>query len=537
MAAIELLKAHFQVPHPILVTSHTNVAVDNLTAACLDAGLSVVRAGSSARTREGLDGITLESLMEKHPLKGHLDELEGIKAGLTRAVAELEAGRESPASSPSSVQEKDVNAPIPGEEAATSSTVSHSAQDCNYWRDEVSLFADTEVYRHLRLDEEDVDTLPLTMADIPRLEKRLSSVRQATFLIRKRIETDVYHGADVVCCTALSVPTCKPIDFPFVFFDEGSMATEPISLVPLVKGSRQIAIIGDHKQLPPVVQNEDARQGGMAKSLFERLIERGDVPSIMLDCQHRMHPSLSAFASQMFYDAKLCDGETMVNIESLSSSYRAAPSGADQHYLAFVNHSFRESSEGKSIENLGEAMVCSRIIADLLARNPGLQAQDIGLVTPYRGQAQHFARALADPGSDLRMEMVRFTAQLARSGLVTSTTDADPSKVEVHTVDGFEGREKQAVVFSTTRSNPLGFVGFLADSRRLNVALTRAKRGLWVVGNFETLRNARLGEAGQRAVDKADVSAIRKYTAYLENLRCVVKAAEVERAVNSVVAR
>lgn len=517
---MKLLKAHFQVPHPILITSHTNVAVDNLAATCAAAGLKVVRAGSFARARQGLEAITLDSLMEAHPLQARLEELSRNISTLKRALADLEAQK----------RRRSIGLATSTQDGIATDTLDMprtSGQECNLWRDDINFVADAREYPSLEKPQEEVVALRWTIDDISFLKRRLATIRSAFFLTRKEMETDVFRGADVVCCTALSVPTCKSIDFPFVFFDEGSMATEPVTLVPLVKGSRQLAIIGDHRQLPPVVEDEQARRGGLAKSLFERLIERGDVPSLMLDSQHRMHPSLSAFVSKNFYNSELRDGDKVAAVKSFSSSYRSSVSDPAHAFLVFVDHCFPESSWQKSIENHGEALICGRVIADLLARNSDLQAHDIGVVTPYRGQAQYLSRALAEPRSALRIEMARYSAQMTSNGFAASMSECDPSKIEVHTVDGFEGREKKAVVFSTTRSNRGGYVGFLADSRRLNVALTRAQRGLWVVGNLETLRGAHLGEAGHRSVEKADVQVVRRFVEHLESERCIVNAGDV----------
>lgn len=105
-------------------------------------------------------------------------------------------------------------------------------------------------------------------------QKEIGKLNGRIYLLKRRIQAEVLHDADVVCTTCLSATSrvLEVIDFPFVFLDEASMATEPLSIVPLTKGSAQVAIIGDHKQLPPVIISETAQQGGLGTSLFERLI-------------------------------------------------------------------------------------------------------------------------------------------------------------------------------------------------------------------------------------------------------------------------
>lgn len=122
--------------------------------------------------------------------------------------------------------------------------------------------------------------------------KEIGKLNGRIYLLKKRIQAEVLHDADVVCTTCLSATSrvLEVIDFPFVFLDEASMATEPLSLVPLTKGSAQVAIIGDHKQLPPVIISEAAQQGGLGVSLFERLIhEKSEFGSSFARLTHS-HP-------------------------------------------------------------------------------------------------------------------------------------------------------------------------------------------------------------------------------------------------------
>ena len=171
-----------------------------------------------------------------------------------------------------------------------------------------------------------------------------------------------------------------------------------------------------------------------------------------------MHPSISLFPNQQFYEGRLEDG--------VEASQRPAPRGMLwpdwDTPLAFlpVQEGEVRSPDGNSKENPAEASWVSRILEQLLDGGE-LEMSDIGIITPYAGQV----RAIRDSIQE-------------RLG-----------SVEVRTVDGYQGREKEVIIFSCVRSNSEGNVGFLADSRRLNVALTRAKRGLIVIGDPETLRH------------------------------------------------
>jgi regulator of nonsense transcripts 1 len=246
-------------------------------------------------------------------------------------------------------------------------------------------------------------------------------------------------------------------------FKEATQATEPTLLVPLMHRSKQLFLLGDHFQLPPTVISERARAQGLGTSLFSRLVDQGIQP-ILLTMQYRMHPSLSEFPSQEFYSRKLVDGVT--------SESRPAPTGfpfpSTEHPVALVqvsNGVEDVTSEGSRF-NPQEAKVLLEVIR-LLLTSGDLQPKQLGVVTPYSGQVRHLNTLFSeDPDAAIWA-----------------------NDVDISSVDGYQGREKEVIIFSTVRSNKEGNVGFLSDWRRLNVALTRARRGLIVIGNKNTLRH------------------------------------------------
>ena len=277
--------------------------------------------------------------------------------------------------------------------------------------------------------------------------------------IEREIRDDILDRCQVLCCTCIGSghDLLDGRRFSRVLIDEATQATEPASLVPLVRGSRQIVLIGDHKQLPPTVISRRAEDGGLSRSLFERLIDMGIEPKL-LTTQYRMHPSISEFPNTHFYQGLLEDG--------VSPDQRPAPMGMLwpdwESPMAFVPVDGDEllSPDGASKENPAEASWAVKILIGLVEGGE-IDLSDIGIVTPYAGQV----RAIRD--------MIPESLQ----------------SVEVRTVDGYQGREKDVIIFSCVRSNKDGNVGFLSDPRRLNVALTRSRRGLVVVGDPETLRS------------------------------------------------
>ena len=328
---------------------------------------------------------------------------------------------------------------------------------------------DAQVSSHPKQDEiafirEENDAMRAKLHDLKGKDKGLAhrdinkNYREIREL-EQRITDDVLGNAQVLCTTNIGAGhfTLANRKFSIVLIDEATQATEPSALVPIVKGARQLILVGDHRQLPPTVTSRRAEEGGLDIPLFERLLSNG-LPAHMLTTQYRMHPSIREFPSSRFYENKLEDG--------CSSSDRPPVAGFlwpdwDKP-VAFVPVHGAEIEEeaGSSRSNIDEAAIVVKVVNDLLA--PGdLTPEDIGVISPYAGQVR----------------------------LIRSMVDDLIEGLEVKSVDGYQGREKEIIVLSTVRSNDSGKVGFLSNYRRLNVALTRAKRGMIVIGDDRTLRN------------------------------------------------
>ena len=283
----------------------------------------------------------------------------------------------------------------------------------------------------------------------------------------------VLRRAEVICatCAGAGSDILERFSFEACLIDEATQATEPATVVPLTKGCRQVVLIGDQKQLPPTIISRDADAAGLGTSLFERMLARG-IRAFMLKVQYRMHPAIANFPSKAFYEGELLSGTP--------PSARRAPVGFDWPVpavpLAFVDvPDGAERSDGSSQTNPAEAQKIVNVVKKLVGGHDVLPC-DIGIVTPYAAQVRVIKRLLHGHRPDRR---TRFDAPPAPDSM-----DA----LEVSTVDGFQGREKEVIVFTCTRANANGNVGFLADPRRVNVMLTRARRGLIVVGHHSTLR-------------------------------------------------
>ena len=289
-----------------------------------------------------------------------------------------------------------------------------------------------------------------------------------------------------------AMPPLERLRFSTVLVDEATQATEPASLVPLLLGCAQLYLVGDTKQLPPTVADLEASRDGLAASLFERLQDAGLSP-LLLDTQYRMHPSLAEFSSRRFYDGRLKS--------AVSPADRPLPKGLrwpnPQCPLAFVSvqgPEQRAAAEaggvdatavgGTSLSNPSEAAAVAQILSAVLASGD-LRPEQVGVITPYSAQALLLRTKIAEE----RRASAKMAGADGRRADQSSGVEEEVEEVEVEvsSVDGFQGREKELIIFSAVRSNEARAVGFLADERRLNVAITRARRGLVIVGDGGTL--------------------------------------------------
>ena len=264
--------------------------------------------------------------------------------------------------------------------------------------------------------------------------------------------------AHVLCATCVGsrAAVLRGLRFTHVLVDEAAHATELAALVGLARGCRRLVLVGDDRQLPASVASRDAARDGLGASLFERLAAAGRAPVLTLRTQYRMPGPLRAFPSRRFYGGALRDAATVVARPTAPPRGFAWPR-ADAP-VAFLSVAAAERREGTSCANDAEAAAVADVVAGLVTGG-SVRAADVGVVTPYAAQARLVRQRLGD-------------------GAV---------EVEVASVDAFQGREKEVVVVSTVRANAGGDVGFLSDWRRGNVALTRARRALVVVGHAPTL--------------------------------------------------
>eukprot|EP00667_Euglena_gracilis_P002996 EG_transcript_3003 len=281
--------------------------------------------------------------------------------------------------------------------------------------------------------------------------------RQLGQLSSGAIVAQSLEQAEVVCttCVGAGLGMLRAMAFPLVLLDEATQAPEPATLIPFFHGSMQVVMVGDQCQLPPTVQSEVAAKGGLDISLFDRLISDG-VETHVLDTQYRMHPVISAFPAQRFYQGRLRDGVAEAD-RTLPQRLEGALGGES---LCILNVEGMDFPQGTSQANLQEAACVATLVGRLAGA--GVELENVGVITPYAAHVALISTQVRD--------------------LLGTVDDLD-----ISSVDGFQGQEKDVIILSMCRANDQQAVGFASDWRRMNVSLTRARFLLFVVCHVETL--------------------------------------------------
>lgn len=304
----------------------------------------------------------------------------------------------------------------------------------------------------------------------PGARREMRDEAKALLADARRLEAQtveqILDHADVLCATltGLDSEVLGRRRFDLAVVDEACQAVEPACWIPLLRADRMV-LAGDHCQLPPTIVSVEAAREGLGVSLLERLTAmHGPTLTRRLDVQYRMHAMIADFSSAEFYDAALVAHDSVAGhlLAELPGVETSDLTTTPVEFVDTAGASYDETQEdeGPSRLNRQEADLVVRRVAAL--RSAGVAAKDIAVIAPYAAQVR-----------------------LLRDRIDAAIDGGDA--IEVDTVDGFQGREKEAVVISLVRSNAAGDIGFLADTRRMNVALTRARRKLIVVGDSATI--------------------------------------------------
>lgn len=308
--------------------------------------------------------------------------------------------------------------------------------------------------------------------------QRYEFARQAVSEMRGKLSQSTRQSLEVsfldtahIVFTTLSSAGVAALDashrYDVLVVDEAAQAVELSSIIPMKFGSKQCVLVGDPQQLSATVFSRNSGQSLYERSLFERL-ESCEHPVHMLRTQYRSHPMISDFPRNYFYDGKLQDGENVKGDDYVKPYHSLGPAFLP---LVFWNLLSSREKATKSVSrmNVGEAELAVNLYLTLKnSCPPDAIAGKVGMITPYSQQMEEL-----------------------RSRFRRTLGERYEQEVEINTVDGFQGREKDIIILSTVRADPKAGVGFLNDIRRMNVALTRAKFACYVIGKENTLRSSK----------------------------------------------
>lgn len=432
MTAIEIINQAVKEKKDILATADSNVAVDNLVERLVNMGTEVLRLGHPIRVTPLLRKHTLDYKILEHPDYKEAEKLRDKAKDLLDQQDQYQHPGDSLRRGMSDEMIKEKAANNQGARGVKPSIM----EDMAKW---------------LEIQDE-IDGL------FNRVEK-----------LEQKAINDLLESAEVICSTNSTAGSelLSDYDFELIVIDEATQSTEPASLIPFIKGEKVI-LIGDHKQLPPTILSQKAAKQGLSKSMFERLYDiYGDEINSMLEIQYRMHDDIMDFSNYEFYDGNLKSSPEVADhtLKDLGYNVKGKKCFTDKSLdptqpIVFID-TIKMNAEERSLKgsNSYDNPVEMEILLDIVdeALKSELKPEDIAVIAPYKDQVDLLKK------------------------------HSNIENLEINTVDGFQGREKEVVLISLVRSNNHNNIGFLRDLRRANVALTRAKRKLIVIGDSSTV--------------------------------------------------
>ena len=326
--------------------------------------------------------------------------------------------------------------------------------------------------------------------------QKMDRLKSRAAEIELRINAELFGEARVIACTLVGSAhhLLEGMKFGTLFIDEAAQALEAACWIPMKRASRVI-LAGDHCQLPPTVKSIAALRAGLGKTLMERIAENKPEVVTLLKIQYRMNDEIMRFSSDWFYGGKVesapqikyrsvldydhpitwidtSNEENQITIEggdapedsaSVSSSVSAANQNSDLNFKEqFVGESFGRINKAEAELTL---LTLAEYFTKIGKRRVLEERIDVGIISPYRAQVQYLKKLIK------KYEFFKPYRRL----------------ISVNTVDGFQGQERDVILISLVRSNDEGQIGFLKDLRRMNVAMTRARMKLIILGNKDTM--------------------------------------------------
>lgn len=273
---------------------------------------------------------------------------------------------------------------------------------------------------------------------------------------------DILEKAQVITCTLVGAAhyTIANLRYQTVVMDEATQALEPAAWIPVLK-AKKLVLAGDHQQLAPTVKSQEAATAGLSTSLFEKLVARWPEAVSLLTTQYRMNAAIMDYSNRKFYEGKLVAAPTVAD-------HLIYPGDKPLLFIDTAGCGYEEKQVGSSTSNPEEAAFLVNYLRhyqdECTLAATSTEHLSIGIIAPYKEQLEAIRQAIQQEGS------FPFKGQLS-----------------INTVDSFQGQERDIILISMTRSNPDSRIGFLSEIRRMNVAMTRARKKLVIIGDSSTL--------------------------------------------------
>ncbi|MBK9338377.1 MAG: IGHMBP2 family helicase [Lewinellaceae bacterium] len=438
VAAIQLLCTR---ENTVLVAAPSNTAADLLTERLAGSGLNVVRIGNISRVDDNVLEHTLDAILARHP------ESKNIKKVKIQAAEYRRQARR---------YKRSFNA------------------------------EDRREREHLKTQARELESWANTLED--------------------RLVDQVLTAAQAITCTLVGAahPLLDKRKFRTCVIDEAAQALEPACWIPIVKCSR-VVLAGDPFQLPPTVKSLDAARAGLSTTLIERCIEMLPDRVSLLTVQYRMHQAIMDFSNQYFYGGALAAHASV-------AGRVLSPEGAAVTFIDTAGCGFEERLQQSSGSlhralsrfNPEEALIVREHLLQLLHQCSGEQPfmssnegnsphevalPSIGILSPYREQVTYLEQVFQEDPAFSHLLNTRNQKPSNEKPSNQETT------LTINTIDGFQGQERDVIYISLVRSNPKHEIGFLQDYRRMNVAMTRARMVLVVIGDSATIGNNKFYQA------------------------------------------
>lgn len=299
------------------------------------------------------------------------------------------------------------------------------------------------------------------------IRNRLSKLRFRATELEIQIDNDLFAEARVIACTLVGSANrvLENHTFTSLFIDEAAQALEAACWIAIGKADRVI-LAGDHQQLPPTIKLPEAARGGLSRTLMEKMTQNKPEQVSLLEIQYRMHEDIMCYPSRVFYQNRL-KAATEVKDRCI------LPVDTPLVWLDTSGCEYNEQIMSESMSRINKqearlAVLQLQVYMDQIGKERILEESiDFGVISPYKAQVYYIRR------------------------LIKQNSFFKPfrKRIVIYTVDGFQGQERDVILISLVRSNPKGEIGFLNDLRRMNVAITRARTKLFIVGDNSTLEH------------------------------------------------